>query len=57
MIARESNTKEWILSLRDQIVKRVDPKLIEKVINAMTLLEQLKLNNLDFVFKGGPLCC
>lgn len=53
MIARESNTKEWILSLRDQIVKRVDPKLIEKVIYALTLLEQLKLNNLDFVFKGG----
>ena len=39
--------------MRNKIGKRTDPKLIEKVIYALSLLEQLQLNNLDFVFKGG----
>jgi hypothetical protein len=44
---------EWINDLRNKIGKRIDPKLIEKVIYALSLLEQLQLKNLDFVFKGG----
>ena len=31
----------------------MDPKLIEKVIWALTLLEQLIINGLNFTFKGG----
>ena len=53
MIDAESHTIEWITNLRNKLGKRIDPKLIEKVIYALTFLEQLQLNNLNFVFKGG----
>lgn len=53
MIDQKSYTKEWITSLRVKLGKRIDPKLIEKVIYAITFLEQLQLNGLEFVFKGG----
>lgn len=53
MIDTKSYTIEWIPNLRNKLGKRIDPKLIEKVIYALTLLEQLQLNNLNFVFKGG----
>lgn len=53
MIDTKSYTIEWITDLRNKLGKRIDPKLIEKVIYALTLLEQLQLNNLNFVFKGG----
>lgn len=53
MINSKSHTIEWITDLRNKLGKRIDPKLIEKVIYALTLLEQLKLHNLNFVFKGG----
>lgn len=53
MITKESHTLEWITKLRTKLGRRIDPKLIEKVIYALTFLEQLRLNDLDFVFKGG----
>lgn len=53
MINSKSYTIEWITDLRNKLGKRIDPKLIEKVIYALILLEQLQLNNLNFVFKGG----
>ena len=53
MVAVNSHTIEWITDLRNRLGKRIDPKLIEKVIYALTFLEQLKMNELDFVFKGG----
>lgn len=53
MIDRKSHTSEWISGLRNKLGKRVDPKLIEKVIYALTFLEQLKVEGLNFVFKGG----
>src|SRR5690606_22579597 len=53
MINIESHTIEWVTDLRSKLGKRIDPKLIEKVVYALTFLEQLRLNNLDFVFKGG----
>lgn len=53
MINTRSHTIEWITNLRNKLGKRIDPKLIEKVIYALTFLEQLQLNNLNFVFKGG----
>jgi len=30
-----------------------DPILIEKMIMALTLVEELQLSGLDFIFKGG----
>lgn len=53
MINKETHTIEWITSLKDKLGRRVDPKLIEKVIWALTLLEQLRLKGLNFTFKGG----
>ena len=53
MINNETHTIDWILDLRNKLGKRIDPKLIEKVIWALTLLEQLKIKGLNFTFKGG----
>jgi len=53
MIDKKTYTIQWITDLRNKLGKRIDPKLVEKVIYALTLLEQLQLNNLSFVFKGG----
>ena len=53
MILSETYTIEWITSLKQKLGKRIDPKLIEKVIYALTFLEQLRLKNLNFIFKGG----
>lgn len=53
MINKETYTIEWILNLKSKLGKRIDPKLIEKVIWAITLLEQLKLKGMNFTFKGG----
>jgi len=53
MINKETYTIEWITGLKNKLGKRIDPKLIEKVIWALTLLEQLQLNGLNFTFKGG----
>jgi len=53
MINNETYTIDWILGIRNKLGNRIDPKLIEKVIWALTLLEQLKVNGLNFKFKGG----
>ena len=53
MINKETHTIQWIDNLRNKLGKRIDPKLIEKVIWALTLLEQLQINGLNFTFKGG----
>jgi hypothetical protein len=53
MIDPQSNQLAWITELRNKLGNRTDPKLIEKVIWALTLLENLTLNRLSFTFKGG----
>jgi len=53
MIVAETFSLEWIQSLKAKLGKRIDPKMIEKVIYALSLLEQLKAENLNLVFKGG----
>jgi len=52
MITKTSYTKEWILS-QSKTIGKADPNLVEHVIFAFTLLEQLIINKLNFVFKGG----
>lgn len=45
---------DWIYRVEGNLgKKKFDPKLIEKVIYALVFLEQLKVNGLDFIFKGG----
>lgn len=53
MINKETHTIDWILNLKNKLGKHIDAKLIEKVIWALTLLEQLQINGLNFTFKGG----
>jgi len=52
MISNQSRTKEWIMQTRKIAVGK-DPILIEKMIMALTLVENLRLSGLDFIFKGG----
>lgn len=52
MIHKESNTIEWISQVA-KANRNADSILVEKVVKALTLLEQLKLHELDFIFKGG----
>ncbi len=51
MIDLKSLSVEWIVEKKLQYVK--DPNLIESMIYALYLLEQLKLSGLHFIFKGG----
>lgn len=53
MIAKKTYTIEWITELRSKIGNRTDPKLIEKVIRALGLLEQLRHFEMELIFKGG----
>ena len=51
MIDIKSLTAEWIAEKRKLYFK--EPNLMESMIHALYLLEQLKLTGLDFIFKGG----
>lgn len=44
MISNETHTSNWIRNLKRKLGKHSDAKLIEKVIWALTLLEQLQIN-------------
>lgn len=54
MIKDNCFTDDWLdrfKKLREH--QRIDKIILEKMIYALHLLEQLKVNGLDFVFKGG----
>ena len=54
MIKEHCFTEEWLESFRKQKdYKRIDKIILEKMIYALHLLEQLKANDLNFIFKGG----
>lgn len=52
MILPESYTAQWILNKRKTYPKS-DPAIMEKVIFALSLVEQLVQSGLQFTFKGG----
>jgi hypothetical protein len=51
MIDKVSLSAEWLNSKQAEYKK--DPSLIESMIHALFLLEQLKQTGLEFIFKGG----
>ena len=53
MISAQSRTKDWIMNIRGTSRTPTDPILIEKMILALVLLENLRISGLDFIFKGG----
>lgn len=53
MIKDTTYEAEWLNTTAKQMGKKVDPKMLEKVVYAFTLLEQLRLHNIDLIFKGG----
>lgn len=54
MIKNKCFKKEWITEFRRQKeLSRMDPTLLEKMIYALYLVQNLKIQGLDFIFKGG----
>lgn len=54
MIKDQCFTEEWLDQFKKQKDhKRIEKIILEKMIYALHLLERLKSNSLDFVFKGG----
>jgi predicted nucleotidyltransferase component of viral defense system len=54
MIKQHCFTDQWLEAFKKQKEHgRIDKIILEKMIYALHLLEQLKLNGLQFVFKGG----
>lgn len=54
MIHKNSFTKKWIEKVRAENPElNINPPLLEKMIHALSLCEYLKINDLDFIFKGG----
>lgn len=54
MIKERCFTNDWLDSFKKMNEhKRIDKAILEKMIYALHLLEQLKINDLDFTFKGG----
>ncbi len=54
MIKEKSFSNNWLESFKKQKDhKMVQTNILEKMIYALHLLEQLKYNGLEFVFKGG----
>ena len=51
MIDIKSLSAEWIAEKRNKY--RRDPNLMESMIHALYLVEQLQLTGLNFIFKGG----
>ncbi len=51
MIDLKTLSADWIAEKRKKYSK--DPNLMESMIYALYLLEQLQLSGLDFIFKGG----
>ena len=46
--------KEWIDSFKTQeLYRRINPPLLEKMIHALSLLQYLQTHGLRFIFKGG----
>ena len=53
MIGKDSFTLEWLQVLKKKVGRRTDPKLLEKVIHALALLERLQEKGFELIFKGG----
>jgi len=54
MIKEKCFTEEWLDTFKKQAAhKRIDKIILEKMIYALHLLEQLRVSGLDFTFKGG----
>lgn len=52
MIEDKTHTRQWL----DSLIKKYpnnDPILLEKCCKSLTLLEQIQLTGLDFIFRGG----
>lgn len=54
MIKSHCFEKEWIDGFKNQPrYRRINPPVLEKMIQALYLLQNLKTHGLDFTFKGG----
>ncbi|MFN8369576.1 MAG: nucleotidyl transferase AbiEii/AbiGii toxin family protein [Bacteriovoracaceae bacterium] len=53
MITQDNHDLAVIKDVRDSHFKKKDPMLVEKILKALSLLELISVEGLEFVFKGG----
>ena len=54
MISNKSFTREWLEAfVNPKAKKKIQPGLLEKMIHALALLENLTQTDVDYIFKGG----
>ena len=54
MISNESFTRAWLESfINPKAKKKIQPDLLEKMIHALALLDNLAQLDIDYIFKGG----
>lgn len=53
MISKHCFTLNWLQELKQKVGRRTDPKLFEKVIHALALLERIQAKGFQLIFKGG----
>ena len=54
MVKEHCSSERWINGFRkEKNYSKINPPILEKMINALSLLQYLVKNDLEFVFKGG----
>jgi hypothetical protein len=54
MVSNESFTRVWLESfINPKAKKKIQPDLLEKMIHALALLDNLAQLDIDYIFKGG----
>ena len=53
MINKETFDKKWLEKFKSDKRYSINPPILEKMVYALYLVEQLAIEGLDFIFKGG----
>jgi len=53
MINKETFDKKWLEKFKSDKQYSINPPILEKMVYALYLVEQLQIEGLDFIFKGG----
>jgi len=53
MINKETFDKKWLEKFKSDKQYSLNPPILEKMVYALYLVEQLAIEGLDFIFKGG----
>lgn len=53
MINKETFDKKWLEKFKSDKQYSINPPVLEKMVHALYLVEQLQIEGLNFIFKGG----